>query len=628
MNSSNLISCDFCSSEMMIYDNVTFAECPSCYNVNRIIDVVSRKYTSYNLKGKLRLDEKLKTNKFLFKNPQDFLLQGIMELEFNESSLYLFFTYQPTPKIIAYFEFEWYELERDYQNESNATIKSWKSGDYESIFIGDKSYIINLENNFTFSLIGQVSLPFFENNTTIVEHVFKENLYFSFFEKKNHFLSFQLLPIGKKEISDIGITHYPYIYTCQHCGRENNIMSYPFSMSFACLCGQGFYFDTKGEVKKEKRFSKYTTPFIQLGTKCNFDGIEFETIGHTEKKDSDNYCWDEYTLWNPIEGFNYLSVYNGHWILLKIEKLKTFIPINQNYLKNYIYEDNEEYAIFNDYKSTINRCQGVFAGNILNDKEYSGIEYIAPPSMWAFEKPLNESITAFKGRYINNKELEKAFSYNINLPFQYGIGAIEKLPGTLNIGIMLLNFFLGLVLLFLIQIFTMTSKQEKLVYSGDADLINYPATKLVSPPFNLENSHNTLELKLEGSVNNSWLENDVELINLDNGNTINIEQGVEFYSGYDSEGAWSEGSRSNEKVISFLPKGKYQISFTPTYENTNQTIGYSVAVKKDVSTFNNFWYILLMIGVPCIIFALYNYNTEVNRWRNSNYNSYIEFDYD
>lgn len=604
---------------MKIFENVTLAECSKCLNIHKINKGNTEKYFNYKLKGKLRLDEKLKQNKFLFKQPDSFALHGVLELDYNESGLFLFFTYDPKPIIIAYFEFEWYALENWNEKITDIKNNTWVSGNYKTIFEGKKSYIINSESEFSFSLSGQVSLALSDHEITLVEHVYEDNLFFSFFKNKTHIESYRLNPFGKIEISDSEITHYSYKHKCHNCARENNIISYPFSTSYTCICGQSYYFKKDGNVQKGKKFNKYSTPFIKLGTKCNFDGAEFEVIGHIEKKDNQHYCWNEFTLWNPIKGFCFLSVYEGHWIFLEIEKLKKHIPFNKNYLNKHINEGDIEYTIFNDYKSSINNCQGIFVGNILNDKNYAGIEYIAPPRMWAFEKPINESITAFKGRHVNGKALKKAFNSHIDLPLKQGIGAIEKLAGTLSTRVMYVNFVLGFLLLLLVQVFTMMQKREKIVFEKNSYASNLDETRLVTPPFKLEKSHNTLAFKLNGDVVNSWLENEVEIINLENGNTINFNQGVEYYSGYDSDGSWSEGSQSSKKIISFLPKGTYQISFTPSNENTNQTIPYSITVLNDVTNYRNFWIVILFIGVPCVFFAIYNNNMESQRWENSKF---------
>ena len=55
---------------------------------------------------------------------------------------------------------------------------------------------------------------------------------------------------------------------------------------------------------------------IPLGSRGKWRGAEYEVIGYqlrSTKADGATYSWSEYLLFNPYQGFRYLSEYGGHW---------------------------------------------------------------------------------------------------------------------------------------------------------------------------------------------------------------------------------------------------------------------------------------------------------------------------
>src|SRR5258708_11702814 len=57
-------------------------------------------------------------------------------------------------------------------------------------------------------------------------------------------------------------------------------------------------------------------PKIPLGTRGNFRGVAWEVIGFQTRgveADGETFAWDEYLLFNPYNGFRYVTEYNGHW---------------------------------------------------------------------------------------------------------------------------------------------------------------------------------------------------------------------------------------------------------------------------------------------------------------------------
>ncbi|MEJ7605177.1 MAG: hypothetical protein WKF37_02675, partial [Bryobacteraceae bacterium] len=57
-------------------------------------------------------------------------------------------------------------------------------------------------------------------------------------------------------------------------------------------------------------------PVIPLGTRGNLQGTRYEAIGFQMRGievDGIQYLWSEYLLFNPYQGYRYLTEYQGHW---------------------------------------------------------------------------------------------------------------------------------------------------------------------------------------------------------------------------------------------------------------------------------------------------------------------------
>ncbi len=90
--------------------------------------------------------------------------------------------------------------------------------------------------------------------------------------------------------------------------------------------------------------------------------------------------------------------------------------------------------------------------------------------------------------------------------------------------------------------------------------------------------------------------------------------------GSDSDGAWSEGSRSGNTKLSPLPSGKYVLRTTASFDlGKNQPRSFNVKLTHDSP--NGSWFcfafILLLLGPAWALFRSHGFETR--RWAESNF---------
>ncbi|MEQ1645119.1 MAG: hypothetical protein ABL959_16840, partial [Pyrinomonadaceae bacterium] len=92
---------------------------------------------------------------------------------------------------------------------------------------------------------------------------------------------------------------------------------------------------------------------------------------------------------------------------------------------------------------------------------------------------------------------------------------------------------------------------------------------------------------------------------------------VEYYSGSDSDGAWTEGSKSTDATISSLPGGKYSLKVEGTWQNWQAQMPVSVKVEQGVNRGVNFFCAFIILLLIPIIGLIRKISFEGSRWKDS-----------
>jgi hypothetical protein len=138
-----------------------------------------------------------------------------------------------------------------------------------------------------------------------------------------------------------------------------------------------------------------------------------------------------------------------------------------------------------------------------------------------------------------------------------------------------------------------------------------------SEPFELDGGHN-VEIEVRApTLSNNWAYVVIDLVNDATGAVIDLEAGLEYYSGYDDGESWSEGSSNKEEVLGPQPSGKY-ILRTETQSGGTVDVPVYVTVKQGIFRGRYFLFAFLLFCIPFGIVGLADYLFERKRWENSN----------
>jgi hypothetical protein len=137
-----------------------------------------------------------------------------------------------------------------------------------------------------------------------------------------------------------------------------------------------------------------------------------------------------------------------------------------------------------------------------------------------------------------------------------------------------------------------------------------------------------VKVKIDTDLDNNSANFNLALINEETGNAYDFAREVSYYSGRDSDGSWTEGSRSGSVTIPGVPAGRYYLRVepdvdenSPTMRYGSQGMTYNVTVERGAPIM--IWYVLafFFLLIPPIVVTIRTLSFETQRWNESDYGS-------
>jgi hypothetical protein len=427
----------------------------------------------------------------------------------------------------------------------------------------------------------------------------------------------------KKEVPTVSVRSL----SCPNCGATVTIRS--FGQAINVVCGSCHSIldaqDPKVQVLQQFQAAMKFTPLIPLGTRGKLRGTAYEVIGFQRRQiesDGEIYAWGEYVLFNPYKGFRYLTEYNGHWN--DVAPLRT-LPIMSGLRNNSVVLLGQTYKHFQTAQAKTVFVIGEFPWQVRVGESVSVMDYVAPPRVLSSETTGDKEVTWSLGEYMSGTDLWKAFS----LPGQppRPVGVYENQPSPLTATTRAIWRTCGLLLVGAVLLFFIHSAlaKNKVVFTHAYVFdTRDPAGEhsFVTDTFEFAGGR-AAPVKVEsyGNLDNNWIYLNYALVNEDTGQTYDFGREISYYSGYDSDGSWSEGSRRDSAVIPSVPPGHYFLRIEPESDPGKGRISYTVTVTHDYPV--GYWLLIAMglLLVPALLITWRSINFEHMRWQESDHAS-------
>jgi uncharacterized protein DUF4178 len=408
---------------------------------------------------------------------------------------------------------------------------------------------------------------------------------------------------------------------CPKCGSVLTIRSMDHAVSLVCESCHSIL-DAKDPNLKILHSFKASTeqdpPLIPLGAVGKWRGNTWEVIGFQRRSitvEGSRYDWHEYVLFNPFKGFRYLTEYEGHWNdITPVTGLPEVEPeVSVKYL-------GKSYEHFQSATATTRFVLGEFPWVVQVGERADVADYIDPPYVLSSEKT-GQEITWSLGEYVHARDLWNAFGVQGDPPVPIGVFENQPSPLRATTKAIWITFSILTAILLAMFVFDEMASQQKKVF--EESYLFHPnaggEASFVTPPFQLAGRTSNVQFETSASLKNEWLYLNYALINQDTGQAFDFGREVSFYSGYDEDGYWSEGDRTDNVVIPTVPSGTYYLRIEPESNHDPETISYTVTVTRDVPVLLLYLLAFLALLLPALLISWRTINFEQMRWAESDH---------
>ena len=390
---------------------------------------------------------------------------------------------------------------------------------------------------------------------------------------------------------------------CTQCGAGLSVLGGGRVLTQVCgYCGS--VLDVQDNYKILTSIGKRDHPDspVRIGMTMTFQGVEFTvigTIGKVERWGGQIARWVEHQVFSPTHGYAWLTWEDGHFTFSR--KVRDFdmrqwlssAEVEQAESPPVRFHRGERYKYYETSTSEIDFMEGEFNWTPQLGDRTTAVVLLGPDAMLALREGKTE-------REIERTTLlpreEVARELGATLP----PGGEPRHPLTPYKPLSDERFarrMLGLsaiVAFVLALIFGVMSGPRVLDRTG---IVLGPDP--VSFPFDISNMTQMASLRFDSDVSNDWLVIGTQITGPDNAPVVEGGRLVQYYSGRDSDGAWSEGSRST--TLRFRPQdiGPHQI----TLVRADGTGGTVFSVRIDEGKATSFW--LFVVGGLFVIGWLY-----------------------
>ncbi len=413
---------------------------------------------------------------------------------------------------------------------------------------------------------------------------------------------------------------------CPNCGGPLELIAPDKAERVTCPNCKSLLDVNQGNLSYLKTLDPSPTAdkfLLQVGQEGTFkDDVKFKILGRMVRSvtiDGTTYYWHEYLLYNPSIGFRWLVHSDNHWNF--VEPVNPAEVTQGGYFTSgsTVQYNGRSYKIFQDSPATVRYVDGEFYWRVEQFETVRAVDYVAAPLMLSQEMTSDEMNWSL-GIYMTNAEVEKAFGIS-GLPKPWSVAPNQPFTGSFYYtwgALPLLGLFVVAVFLLPFTGISSTVLSQQ---------ITLPPLKAATQPqtafsqsFELRANRN-VRISASAPVSNSWADLDVDLINDQSQEIESVNIPIEYYTGVDSDGAWSEGGQSQDATISSLGAGKYSLRVEGTWQNWQQAMPITLKVEQGVNRGVNFLCSLLILGIVPVFGVIRKLTIESKRWSESMFGS-------
>ncbi len=409
---------------------------------------------------------------------------------------------------------------------------------------------------------------------------------------------------------------------CPSCGASIALSTAGWSVTIVCsTCGAVLDAQDPNLRILQRQEQRITVqPRIPMGTRGTWKGVPWDVVGCQQvgvTVDGTFYPWLEYVLFNPYQGFLYLTEYQGHWNV--VEKLRRR-PDADAGTRDAIRFNGLTFKHFQSAEAQTTFAIGEFPWEVNVGDIVRSHDYVSPPYMLSAEATEQE-VTWSLGTYTDGRALGRAFGIK-DLRSPVGVFSNQPNPHTGSAKAILRTFaLLMLALALMFGLNRMTARNE-LVFSGQYRYTRAQGdtSAFVTDPFELKGRQSNVDVRIDTDLDQEWMYLNLALIDEGTGQAYDVGREISYYSGRDSDGSWSEGSRDDHFRLGSVPSGRYILRVAPEGgSDLMRDVNYSVTIERDVPGYLLYGLAFLALFIPMLLAQVPGAAFEQRRWAESDH---------
>lgn len=424
---------------------------------------------------------------------------------------------------------------------------------------------------------------------------------------------------------------------CPACGAPVELRA--LGQSMAAVCGScGSVIDTATPefkiIQTADAAIRKMAPKLPIGQRGKLLGTDYEVIGLLQRLGG-GAKWSEYLLFNPWRGFRWLVFYDGHWTL--VDRL----PITRRVSGKQLTFNGQTYKLFAEGNSAVTGVLGEFYWKVERGERANFSDYVNPPAILSIEVyPELEEITWSHGVYVERGVIAEAFKIK-DLPRSSGVYLNQPNKFARRWKEVRVVVVLALLSLLFVQASSFVFQQEAVLTDASFEFVRKPTApssttglalaptpsppagdsqnSLVTPRFNLQGGEQRVTIEATAPLDNEWLGLDLDLVNTKTNASTPAALELSYYSGYDSDGPWTEGSRKGRVSLPGVPPGEYFVVVEPSAAASLSHIPFTIQVRGGGVFNSNFVLMLVLVLLyPAYLFWRAS-QFEKARWTESDF---------
>lgn len=345
---------------------------------------------------------------------------------------------------------------------------------------------------------------------------------------------------------------------CPHCGGTLEVRAVGYSVALSCRYCGSLLDVSRPEVALIEAHNRVAAGFgLPLGLRGVLFGTQWEVVGAMKRKDP-VYSWIEYLLFNPYAGYRWLVVCENEWqfgtmLLDRPEGDGDSVTWRG---RRFTRQESEQTA-------TTGTVTGEFYWRVRNGDKADCLSFerndeILSREVTGDEINWTQLVPVDAGEVIAAFQLAPPTAPRVKRP--KGVRPLKEdyqqerddLP--VMLGLALITAFMGLVLMLVIAGPSARLADTVQATFGRTNEGIKIGTITVTRPWQFV----TIRAYAD-NFDNKWVDLDYSLVSRTSGQSIDAYGLVEHYSGRDSDGPWSEGTRRARTFVGQVPQGTYDV---------------------------------------------------------------------